>query len=461
MRRTGRETVLAITIVAVVALGLLIEIAVGDAERARPATVAGPRFQERALFCPPGPKDGKSFAVSAATSGDVSLGLEPARPDRVELPPDRIFIQELPGRAPTDVVGYGAPVRAGALVRSTDPVVGEAAARCADRASSHWYFAAGASTLGVDQRLLIYNPFPDEAVVRVSFLTESGVETKGNLADVPVPSKRTTEIRINEFIRLERTLAVRIDTKRGRVTAWRLLYDNPDGGPTGVQMSLGAAAPAETWFFPDGAVGEGVDERIGMMNPTDEEATVTISLHGAGGKIVQPEELVAVVLPAGTARQIVLNDVLGNAEKKIGGVSAIVQSTNGVKIVAERSIRYKTTDISGSAAEIGATAPAVSWFLPAATLNPSTDTVVVMNPGGATATIDLELLFENKAPVSPADLQGRTLEPGGRLKIGIGEWTQLETAFVRLTSTAPVVAERFSYSEVPDDIGSIIGFPLE
>lgn len=461
MRRIGRETVLALTIVGVVSLGLLIEVAVGDVERARPVTVAGPRFQERALFCPPGPKDGKSFAVSAATSGDVSLGLEPARPDRVELRSDRIFIQELPGRAPTDVVGYGAAVRAGALVRATDPVIGEAAARCADRASSHWFFASGASTLGVDQRLLIYNPFPDEAVVRVSFLTEAGVETKGNLADVPVPSKRTTEIRINEFIRLERTLAVRIDTKRGRVTAWRLLYDNPDGGPTGVQMSLGAAAPSETWFFPDGAVGEGVDERIGLMNPTEEEATVTISLHGAGGKIVQPEELVAVVLPAGTARQIVLNDVLGNAEKKIGGVSAIVQSTNGVKIVAERSIRYKTTELSGSAAEVGATAPSRSWFLPAATLNPSTDTVVVMNPGAAPATIDLELLFENKAPVSPADLQGRTLEPGGRLKIGIGEWTQLETALVRLTSTSPVVAERFSYSEVPDDIGSIIGFPLE
>ena len=346
-------------------------------------------------------------------------------------------------------------------MRAQAPVVGEAAARCSDRASSHWYFAAGASTLGVDQRLLIYNPFPDEAVVRVSFLTEAGVETKGNLADVPVPSKSTTQVRINEFIRLERTLAVRIDSKRGRVVAWRLLYDDPDGGPTGAQMSLGAAAPSETWFFPDGAVGEGVDERIALMNPTDEEATVTISLHGAGGDIVQPEELVGVEVPAGTARQIVLNDMLGKAEREVGGVSAIVQTTNGVKIVAERSIRYNTTAVSGSSAEVGAPVLSTSWFLPAATLNPSTDTVVVMNPGSAPATIGLELMFEGKAPVSPGALQGRELEPGGRLKIGIGEWTALETALVRLTSTSPVVAERFSYSQVPDDVGAVIGFPLE
>lgn len=462
MRRPGREEGLALTILAVVVLGLAIEGAVGDVGRPKPVVVEGARFEERALFCPPGLIDGKSFAVSGSTTDrPVSLGLEPARPDRVELDAGRIFVQELPGRAPTDVVGYGAQVRAGALIRSQDPVVGEAAARCSDRASLHWFFAAGASTLGVDQRLLIYNPFPDEAVVRVSFLTEAGVETKGNLADVPVPSKSTTEVRINEFIRLERTLGVRIDTKRGRVVAWRLLYDNPDGGPQGVQMSLGAAAPSETWFFPDGAVGEGVEERIALMNPTEEEATVTISLHGSGGEIVQPEELVAIEVPPGTARQVVLNDMLSDKEKEVGGVSAIVQTTNGVRIVAERSVRYNSTSISGSSAEIGASVTSSSWFLPAATLNPSTDTVVVMNPGSAPATIDLELMFEGKAPVAPGPLQGRELEPGGRLKIGIGEWTQLETALVRLTSTAPVVAERFSYSDVPDDVGAVIGFPLE
>jgi len=184
-------------------------------------------------------------------------------------------------------------------------------------------------------------------------------------------------------------------------------------------------------------------------------------LHGSGGEIVQPEELVAIELPPGTARQISLTDVLSKGEQKVGGVSAIVQSTNGVQIVAERSMRFNTAEVSGSSAEMGAPRAAGSWLLPAATLNPSTDSVVVMNPGAAPATIDLELLFEDGPSLRPADLQGRTLDPGGRLKIGVGEWTQLEAALVRLTSTEPVVAERFSYSEVPDDVGSVIGFPLE
>lgn len=460
MKLPDREAGLGLTIIVVILLGLVIEAALSEVGSPGPPEVAGPRFEERALFCPPGVLDGKSFAVAASTGEEVSLGFEPARPDRVELVAGRIFVQELPGRAPTDVVGYGSPVRAGALIRAQEPVVGEGAARCSDRASLHWYFASGASTLGVDERLMIYNPFPDEAVVKVTFLTETGEEAKGNLADVPVPSKSATEIRVNEFIRLERTLGVRIDTKRGRVVAWRMLFDDPDGGPTGVQMSLGAPAASDTWFFPDGGVGEGVDERISIMNPGSEEATVTISLT-AGDEFIQPEELVGIEVLPGTTRSITLNEVLSEADKKVGGVSAVVQSTNGVGIVAERSVRYQTVGVSGSAAEVGAPRPARGWFLPAATLNPSTDTVVVMNPGSAPATVSLELLFDSNAPLTPGELQDRAIPPGGRVKIGIGQWTNLQTALVRLVSSVPVVAERFSYSAIPDDVGAVMGFPLE
>lgn len=460
MKVPGREAGLGLTILAVVALGVVVEVAAGEVSSTGPQVIEGPRFAERALFCPPGVLDGKSFAVAASTGAPVALGLEPARPDRVDLPAGRIFVQELPGRAPTDVVGYGAPVRAGALVRAQAPVVGEGAARCSDRASLHWFFAAGASTLGVDERLLIYNPFPDEAVVRVTFLTEDGEERKGGLADVAVPSQSTTEIAVNKFIRLERTLGVRIDTKRGRVVAWRMLFDDPDGGPTGVQMSLGAAATSDTWFFPDGGVGEGIDERLSVMNPGTEEATVTITLT-AGDRIIQPEQLVGLQVLPGTTRTIALAEMMSKRDSDVGGISAVVQSTNSVGVIAERSVRYNTVDVSGSAAEVGAPRLSQKWLLPAATLNPSTDTVVIMNPGSAPATVDLKLLFASKGPASPPDLQGRAIPPGGRVKIGVGQWTNRETAMISLISTAPVVAERFSYSEVPNDVGAVMGFPLE
>lgn len=455
-----RELALGASIVVILVLGIALEALMSEVARPQPQRPAGARFVERALFCPPAMKDARTFAVSAATGSEaVSLGLEPARPDRVELAPGRLFLQELPGEAATDVVGYGVPVRAGALARSADPQ-GEGASLCSERASLHWYFAGGSSTLGVDEHLLIYNPFPDEAVARITFLTDSGRDSPGRLSHVPVPSKSSVTVAVNEFIRLERTLGVQIDSVRGRFVAWRTLFDHPDDGPTGTQMTLGATTPTDTWFFPEGGVGPHVEERISLMNPGEEEARVTITLT-AGSEIVQPPELVEIELLSGTSTARDLSSVLRGNQQDLGGVSVVVQSTNGVGIVAERTMRYTGEGLSGSAAEVGLPRPSASWLLPPATLNPATDTVVLMNPGASPATVSLELLYGVRAARRPAQIQDRDLPPGGRLKIGIGQWTALETTFVRLTSSEPVVAERFSYSATLNDVGSVMGFPLE
>ena len=454
-----REQALGASIVIIMLLGLGIEGLATEARDPGTPTIEGQRFAERALFCPPTPPGVKSFVVAGPTAGEVSLGLEPARTDRVALDPDQIFVQEIPAGSVSDVVGYDGPIRASALMRTKEPVTGEAAARCSESASAHWYFASGASTLGVDERLLIYNPFPDEAVVKVTFMTPLGEDAKGGLAQVPVSAKSFTVIRVNEFVRLERSLGVRIDAKRGRVVAWRFMYDIPDEGPSGAQLSLGAAGTSDTWFFPEGSIGTGAVERISLVNPSDEEASVTVSLS-SGDEILQPEGLVEMSLPPGESRLVNIAEGLSNRERELGGVSAVVQSTNGVGIVAERSIRYDTRLIEGSSSELGATRTAESWWLPPATLHPTTDIVVVMNPGSAPATVGLDLVFGRGDPLAPGALQGRELPPGGRLKIGIGRWTRLETAMVRVTATAPVVVERLSYSEVPNEVGAIMGFPL-
>jgi hypothetical protein len=258
---------------------------------------------------------------------------------------------------------------------------------------------------------------------------------------------------------LERSLGVRIDAKRGRVVAWRMMYDDPDGGPSGTQLSLGAAATSETWFFPEGGVGAGVEERISLVNPNEEEASVTVSLS-SDDRIIQPEGLVEIKVAPGESRTVDIGAGLTGAERDLGGVSVIVQSRNDVGIVAERTIRYDTSQIVGSASELGATRSADGWWLPPATLHPTKDIVVIMNPGSVPATIDLEIVFRRGASKTPEALRGRELPPGGRLKIGIGRWTRLETTMIRVTSSAPVVAERVSYSEVPNDVGAIMGFPL-
>lgn len=460
MIKTTREGGLAASIAFIIVLGLGVELLAAEVRDPGPPVVEGGRFAERALFCPPAAPGVTSFAVAGPVEDEVSVGLEPALTDRISIDGDNVFVQELPPESVSDVVGYGGQIRASALIKTTKPVRGEASTRCSNSASSHWYFAAGASTLGVDERLLIYNPFPDEAVVKVTFMTPQGEDAKGRLAQVPVSAKSFTVVRVNDFIRLERSLGVRIDAKRGRVVAWRMMYDNPDKGPTGTQLSLGAAATSDTWFFPEGSITDGVDERISLVNPSEEEASVTVSLS-SDGQIVQPENLVEIEVAPGASRAIDVGQGLEGGRRDLGGVSAVVQSTNGVGIVAERAIRYDSGGIVGSASSLGATRTAEDWWLPPAALHPSTDSVVIMNPGSAPSVVDLEIVFESGTSEVPDALQGRELAPGGRLKIGISEWTRLETAMVRVSASSPIVVERVAYSESPNDVGTTMGFPLD
>ncbi|HWC13460.1 MAG TPA: DUF5719 family protein [Actinomycetota bacterium] len=456
-----REVGLAATVGLLLLTGIAVDVFATEVGRRPPPPPSGARFAERASFCPPSLAGSTAFVVAtAAGREEVSLGIEPARPERVVVEAGGVFVQELPDRAPAQVVGYGSAVKSGVVLRSQEPVAGEAGAQCAESASSRWFFAGGASTLEVDERLLIYNPFPDEAVVRVTFVTPVGEDRKGKLADVPVPAESVTIIKVNEFVHLERTLGVRIDTKRGRVVAWRALFDRPEEGSPGVQMTLGAPSDSDTWFFPEGTVAETARQRISLLNPNEEEATVTVSLSG-NGKIVQADELVEIPVAAGTARGVTLQQVLGARALRAGAVSAVVQSTNGVGIIAERSMRYGDGRIRGSTAELGATRSSRAWMLPPATLRPLVDDVVVMNPGSRDAVVALTIRGQDRRPIQPASLQDETLAPGGRLRIDVTRWTRLRTAMVTLTSTNPVVAERFSYSDVSRDAGTVMGYALE
>lgn len=462
MKQHLREWGLAGVVGVVVLVGLLVEAMAGEVSRPPQEPPSGPRFVERALFCPPSLPDTKAI-LTAASQGEepVSVGVEPSLPERLELVPQSLLVQQLPPEQGAEMVGFGAPVAGGALLRARAPVAGEGSSQCADRAADEWHFAAGASVLGTDERLLVYNPFPDEAVVRVSFLTAGAEIRKAALDDVAVPSHSVTFIRVNQYVRLQRVLAATVATERGRVVAWKVLFDKPKDGPDGVQMSLGVPQPETTWYFPEGAVTPGIDERIAIANPDPvEEAIVTVTLS-TGEQVMQPEELVGMTLPPLSARVIPLRFSLPKNRRDLGGLSAIVQSTNDIGIVAERTIRYSRDATQGSTSEVGASRTSESWMALPATLNPSTDLLVLMNPGGNSARVDVTLLRRNGRPLTPAGLSGRRLASGGRLVIGLGRWTRNEAVAALVTSNAPIVVERVSYSAIPDDIGSVMGTPLD
>ncbi|MDQ4025403.1 MAG: DUF5719 family protein, partial [Actinomycetota bacterium] len=310
-----------------------------------------------------------------------------------------------------------------------------------------------------DQRMLIYNPFPDEAVVGVSLLTAAGERFKAGLADVAVPSESSVAVAINEDVAEQhKVLGTVVDAVRGRIVVWRLSIAEPEDKPSGIQLSLGATTTDDVWLFPDGGVGEGFEERLTIMNPGSQEALVDVSL-------VTPErtEQVAAltgvaVAPRSTIAVALDQSMLPRGEN--GGIGAIVRSVNSVPVVAERTVFYATEEADGVSSEVGAPAPAERWLLGPATSRPAIDAAVLLNPGTTDVEVTLEVMRAEGRTLRPRTLRDIPLRRGARLRVPLSNFTDGDPAAVLVSASGPVVAERFSYSSGAGDVASLMGLPL-
>ena len=58
---------------------------------------------------------------------------------------------------------------------------------CASSSSDHWYFAAGNTLRGANEYLALFNPYPDDASVDMTFVTEQGPTGAAPVAGVSGP----------------------------------------------------------------------------------------------------------------------------------------------------------------------------------------------------------------------------------------------------------------------------------
>ena len=452
--KMGREGALSVFVVAALALGVGVDL-VTDEVSAPASPEVEPLFIARSVYCPAPPRLGESssqLAIGAPGAQDVLVGVGD---DNLDLSAERTAMRE--NNRSSSLIGYGGEITAVALPQFTGKVSGIGAARCSKSASTRWYFAEGSSALGAEERIVIYNPFPDEAVVGINLFTPKGQEGNANLAEgQAVPAGETLIVEINEFIRQERFVGASVVANRGRVIAWRALQVSSEDRPEGVQFSLGATSPASEWYFPEGGLGDGLDERVSLLNPTDQEAVATVSLV-TGEETLQPPKLVEVLVPPQTLQPLALREYVGGSDSNLGGAGVVVRTSSGT-LVAERTVYYERKDLRGVASEVGAARTAQGWYLGPAVSAPETDAVILLNPGAEAAQVSLALLSSGAEPLRPDELQDLKVEAGTRLKVPLGEWTRDRSLSVMVESDVPIVAERFGSKG--DDVAALMGLPL-
>lgn len=331
---------------------------------------------------------------------------------------------------------------------------------CSSTASPTWYFATGATTKDATETLVFFNPFPDDAVVDVTFRTDQDVRTPEQFEGLVVPGQSVVARDIGEVVTRREHVSASVVARAGRLVVDRLQSYDGTEGVTGLTVTLGAPLPADTWFFPEGTVGEGVDERIVIFNPTGQRAEVDLEITVDDATLTGVIEPFELTVPPEGYEEILLNEEARITSAR-GGEGALehsstVRSVNGVPVVAERqSVGGPDSSLAGVDIVLGAPLLA-DEFLFAAGADDGDEVLVLFNADSddeVTATVSA---VDDGELVPVSGLEEVTLEGRQRTAVlvdDIDEGTPLV-----VSADGPLVVERRLAFD--GDVSSAIGVPL-
>ena len=381
--------------------------------------------------------------VALSAYGTVGSGIDSAGPidDVVSLEPGAVVEVDLESvvgdfpyfAAAVEVDGGG--VLAEQLV---DGEFGSDAQPCASRGSATWFLPIGTTVLGADHRLLLFNPFPEDAVVDLLAATENGVRESEFTGEV-VPGGSVVAIDVGRTIQVAEELALAMRARSGRVVAGVALELDPaQQGQRGLSSMIGLSAASELSYLPNVSLGD----QLVVYNPSgDDQAEVeVIVLTDGADDPVEPFQLT--VLP-NQEETLDLSDParLGDAIR----FTVVVQSFNDVAVVAARRQLVLadddpvTDDLPELATVLAAPEAARRLVLDIATspFDAEASRVTLANPSYVTiATVSVRVVGRDDDPVVVE------LEPGGRRSLPLVELGVDATSTLVLESSSPIVAQR-------------------
>lgn len=339
---------------------------------------------------------------------------------------------------------------------------GRSVSPCASAPGSQWFFPAGTTRPGSKMVLSVFNPFPGDAVLDITFDTDDGTRTPQAYQGLVVPGGKLIALEVSEVVTLRNDVATTVKARSGRVVVDQIQASDGTGGTVkGLTVTLGATGPSEAWIFPDGVGAPGYGERFLLFNPNAVAAEVDVAVQLDDPALNGIAEPFDVRVPAG---RYVAVDVFGDGRVPVGVAhQTLVRSRNGVSIVAEREISGTGQAVQpGLGYTIGSPLVATRWL--AAIGSPSGTSgvaVIVANPSvSAAATVTVRSVADGRfVPVEGMD--GVVLPPGGRRIFdlgGVGSGTGQPA--VEVGSDQPVVAEtRFGFRE-GDDLAYVMAAPV-
>jgi hypothetical protein len=284
---------------------------------------------------------------------------------------------------------------------SGDGVLGVHAERAIERPATTWYFAEGATHSGMQVFYLLQNPSPVPVTVQVSYLRSDG-DTVEKDHVLPPSSRTTIWANVEEFpsgsgrtVLASAEFGATFTASDGaEVIAERAMYLlRPEGGFGAGHASAGATAPATRWLFAEGATGSFFDEFILIANPGDAPTEVSITYALTDGRTFTRH---ATIAPHSRYNAWVDVESFDNGITfPLADVShsTVVEATNGMGVVAERSMWFPgPTAATWHEAHntFGSTETGTLWVAPHVRSD-SPDYLLLLNPNPAPVRVRLTM----------------------------------------------------------------------
>lgn len=316
------------------------------------------------------------------------------------------------GESPGIVEFDDGPATASSVVWSDELVTGD---RCVVSVPKVWHIGGGTTADGFTLNLRIFNPFPENAKITVTALSEFGVEPLPELTGLDVPGRSWITEDLTRTLQLLDQVSFTVTTEQGLVIPSLVLAAYDEDDTLIDEASWPGTGLARTWDFPATTDG-GLEPILIVTNDGAADATVTIDVFTPAGAIIGASEQLA---PAGFPTRIPLGDL---AEAPFGirvtssvPVAAVVEAR--IPEVSEEIPEEAASTTTSEAAEGGDEAPAgprglagtvglvdasTRWLIPGPGTTPdTTSTIWIMNTGSEQATVTVTPLGQSGA--LPAD----------------------------------------------------------
>ena len=336
-----------------------------------------------------------------------------------------------------------------------------AADRCVVSVPNNWYLTGGATKTGTFTQLRLFNPFADNAEVKITAYSEFNLDLIPDLDTIDVAGRSWATIDFGTYLPFRDELAMRITTTTGFIIP--VLVRTDEHG----EAVWNGTGLSENWEFPVAAAG-GLEPSIAVMSGgkndivvsvdiVTEEGTIlgarTITLDSSApatiplGDLAAPPYGVRVTSTAPIAATViaVVPEFVSGPEEDIGGeggeggtTTTIVDGSEG----SDMTVPIEETFVRGIAGTTGSATSDTSWIVPLDTLLGSETTLWLMNTGDIPAAVELlplgesEFLTMEAAEVPPGSVLGVIVD------VGVGTYGYQVSSDQPITAAWEIVGDR-------------------